>query len=314
MKSLTKKQILGIAFIILLIFVLPLTVFLSKKRQDIRPRAMQGKANLLLSSSVNSSNVGKFIDVLVSLQLTDPSLKVSGADFLLLYDKEKLDVKSIVPAIPSTSIPKPAFTDTLMLTSGGIFDATFNYLRVVEVAKKTDAELSSGTLTLAKITFLAKGEGAATIKFPDDNKYIEISGTGTYIIPTSVIPTSVVTPTSIAVTSSPSATIAPTPITLSYTVRKWDQAAGLKQNGKDVRSDPVVSNENKACYDAINIGFTFANSTACQELLDDLKLVVPLSISSGGISLNWGGINEKWFLDKNNVWYYIYPVVTVVTE
>lgn len=206
MTTLTKKQILGIIFIILLIWVLPLTILQSKKKQDIRPRAMQGKANLLLSASVNNSNVGKTIDVLVSLQLTDPSLKVSGADFLLLYDKNKLDVKNIIPAIPGTSIPKPAFTDALMITSGGIFDETFNYLRVAEVAKKTDPGLSSGTLTLAKVTFLAKGEGAATIKFPDDNKYIEISGTGTYIIPTGIA----VTPTTAATvsatpTSSPSA-------------------------------------------------------------------------------------------------------------
>lgn len=181
--TLTKKQIIGIIFVLLLIFVLPLTVFLSQKRQDIRPRALQGKANLLLSADTNSSHVGKTVDVLVSLQLTDPALKVSGADFLLLYDKNKLDVKNITPAIPNTSIPEPAFTDALILSSGGIFDENFNYLRVVEVAKKTDAELSSGTLTLAKITFLAKGEGAATIKFPDDNKYLEISGTGTYILP-----------------------------------------------------------------------------------------------------------------------------------
>lgn len=204
--TISKKQILGITFIILLIFALLLTVFLSKKRQDIRPRAMQGKANLLLSADTNSSNVGKTIDVLVSLQLTDPSLKVSGADFLLLYDKSKLDVKNIIPAIPGTSIPKPAFTDTLLLTSGGIFDATFNYLRVVEIAKKTDTDLSSATLTLAKVTFLAKGEGAAVIKFPEDNKYLEVVGTSTNILATPTPGGPTVTPT-----STPTSTPTPQP-------------------------------------------------------------------------------------------------------
>lgn len=47
--------------------------------------------------------------------------------------------------------------------------------------------------------------------------------------------------------------------------------------------------------------------TVCQSLVNSLSDVTPLKISTGGLSLNWGGLQEKWFQDKNNTWYYIYP-------
>lgn len=97
---------------------------------------------------------------------------------------------------------------------------------------------------------------------------------------------------------------------LSYTVRKWNQTTGLKQNGRNVGSDPVVSTASKACYDVINVGYTFPKPTSsqdeCLHLMIDLENAVSLSVSPGGISLNWGGLNEKWFQDKDKTWYYIY--------
>lgn len=175
--KITRKQIIPLILVFGLLIALPLSVFLTKKRQDIRPRALQGRANLLLSADSTTSNVGKDIKVLVSLQLTDDKLKVSGVDFLLLYDKDRLDVYDILPNILEL-YPKAPFTDKLMVSSGGIFDDTFNYIRVVEVARRQDAGLPKGTITLAKITFRAKGEGQAVIKFPDDDAYNQIVGTG----------------------------------------------------------------------------------------------------------------------------------------
>lgn len=178
--ALTKRQILSLGFFILLLLALPVAIFLTQKRQDIRPRALQGKANILMNSDKNSSSIGGSIDVLVSLQLTEPGLKVSGIDFMVLYDKEKLDVVNILPAL-DTVMPGGVFTEAPVVTSGGIFDDTFNFIRVVELAKMPGEFLPSAAIPLATITFRSIGEGSAVVKLPEDNKYIEIVGTGVYL-------------------------------------------------------------------------------------------------------------------------------------
>ena len=179
----SKKQLFSLVFFIVLLFALPVAVFLVQKRQDIRPRALQGQANLLLSSDKNSSSVGESINVLVTMQLVGSDLRVSGVDFMILYDKEKLDVINITPSLQNV-IAGGFFTEAPVVTSGGRFDDTYNFLRVVELAKMRDVNLPIGSVMLANITFRSIGEGTAVVKFPEDNKYIEIIGTG---IP-SVIP------------------------------------------------------------------------------------------------------------------------------
>lgn len=175
--TLTKKQIISVLLLLALVFSLPVAVYLTRKMQDVRPRALQGKANFLLSTDSITSTVGKNIDVLVTLQTTDPSLKVSGVDFLLLYDKNRLDVGNIVPNVMTVD-PKAPFTEAPVVTSGGSFDENFNFIRVAQIARRTDADLPKGTFQLARITFRGRGTGSATIKFPDDDKYLEIVGTG----------------------------------------------------------------------------------------------------------------------------------------
>jgi hypothetical protein len=45
----------------------------------------------------------------------------------------------------------------------------------------------------------------------------------------------------------------------------------------------------------------------CSSLVSQLSANAPLRTDSTVIRENWGGLNEKWFLDKNNDWYYLYP-------
>lgn len=175
--NLTKKQIISIGFLLILVFALPVAIFLTKRGLDIRPRALQGQANMLLSADSTSIAAGKPINVVVSMQLKDNNLKASGVDFVLLYEKSKLDVLSVTPQIKSID-PAAAFTEAPIVSTGGVFDDTFNFIRVVEVARVADQYLPTGTVTLAKINFVARTSGNATVKFPDDNKYIQISGIG----------------------------------------------------------------------------------------------------------------------------------------
>jgi len=44
----------------------------------------------------------------------------------------------------------------------------------------------------------------------------------------------------------------------------------------------------------------------CQDLSNQLEMFAPLSIKNT-LSYNWGGIKEKWFIDRNNQGYYLYP-------
>lgn len=158
--------------------ILPLTLFLTRQRQDIRPRALQGQANLLLNSDYRGySNLGEDIHVLVSTNLTDTSLKVSGADIILLYDRNKLEVRDLVPALTKvSSIYK--FTDAPVVSYGGRYDDTYNFLRVAVVAKKSDSELPSGNVNIARVTFRAIKSGTANIKFPEDNSKLQLVGLG----------------------------------------------------------------------------------------------------------------------------------------
>lgn len=203
--TITKKQIISVVLLLALVFSLPVAVYLTRKMQDVRPRALQGKANFLLSTDSITSTVGKNIDVLVTLQTTDPVLKISGVDFLLLYDKNRLDVGNIVPNIITVD-PRAPFTDAPIVTSGGSFDENFNFVRVAQIARRTDADLPKGTFQLAKITFRGRGTGSATIKFPDEDKYLEVVGTGTSDIFQNIVPSATPTPTATPVppTTTPS--------------------------------------------------------------------------------------------------------------
>ncbi len=188
MTKLTRSQLITIIGLLLLILALPVALFLSRKKQDIRPKAaLVGKANFLLSADSTKSSVGKNIIVYVTLQLTDDKLRASGVDFTLIYDKDKLEVAQIVPALKIYN-PTAAFTDALSVSSGGTFDNQYDFLRVAEVIKTDNRTLPKGTMTLAKIIFRGIGEGQATIKFPDDDKYAQVVGIGTYLSPTPAPP------------------------------------------------------------------------------------------------------------------------------
>lgn len=175
--TITKKQVISLLFISLLVVLLPLGILLTKKKQDIRPRALQGKANLQMNASTIKTAVGENIDVKLSMYLTDANLRISGADIVVLYDKDKLDPINVVPAVSDSGSP---FTDAPIVSSGGNFDNVYNFLRISEVARKANSDLppkdGSPIVSLGMVTFKAKGEGQATIKYPDDNKYLEIVG------------------------------------------------------------------------------------------------------------------------------------------
>ena len=165
-----------------MLFSLPVVIFLLRKSQDIRPRAFEGKANLLLNTSQENVSAGDYFDVLVSLEIVDNDLAVSGVDFVLLYEKEKLEVYTITPYFDPQDV-NSAFTDAPIVNWGENYpeneESGFQFLRVSLVNRKADNLLhpldgASQVVNLATVRFRAKTDGDAKIKFPDNNKYLEI--------------------------------------------------------------------------------------------------------------------------------------------
>lgn len=171
----TKKQFITLLLLPGLTIGIFLTLYLTRQKQEIRPRALQGNANFRLSAGNANPKAGESFDVLISLQLTNDNLKVSGADVVLLYDKSKLQVINLRPQVPSVD-PNAAFTDAPVVTYGGVFDNGSNFARVTLIARKPTDYLAGGTVSLARVTFRALNTGNATIKFPDDDSLLQVVG------------------------------------------------------------------------------------------------------------------------------------------
>ena len=211
-----RKKIIAAVLVVCLFVAIFATIRLAAIRQGLKKslpeQAVQegigklglvGQANLLLSAANSDIATGGTFEVESKVELTDSSLKISGADIVILYDKNKLEVVNVIPNV-KTVYPDAPFDLVPIVTYGGSFDNTFNFLRVAESTSRSTTLLAGGTVSLAKITFRTKETGGGVIKYPDDNQYLEIVGSGTYVSPT---PTSPVTPT---VTPVPAATLTPT--------------------------------------------------------------------------------------------------------
>jgi hypothetical protein len=184
MPSELKKNLLPVATLIALAMGLFAILMFVGQKQEIRPRAaslLSGNGDLLLSSDNLTPNAGQEFTVTASVRLNPGqtglnTLRISGADITILYDKNLLEVTNVVPNVITSTNQSGAFTNAPIVSSGGTFDTTFNFLRVSEVARLSDTQLGRDTVTLATITFRAKSNGHATIKYPDDNNLMELVG------------------------------------------------------------------------------------------------------------------------------------------
>ena len=172
--SLNTRQLLGIVLIIGILLALPLVILLSQRQQDIRPRAaLPGVANFLLNADTTQIAPGGNVNVLVTMELTDPTVRSSGVDFLLLYDKSLLTAVTVTPNLSSGYTQAPIVQKELAYTAEG---GTFNFVRVALISTNPSASLPNGTIPLATVTFQGKTPGSALIKFPDDNSKLQVVG------------------------------------------------------------------------------------------------------------------------------------------
>lgn len=169
--KITKKQIAVLLLLFILLVSLPIAVFLTRQKQEIRPRAaLPGQANFKLVTSDETPDPGETFTVQAAFDITDPNVRVSGVDFRILYSKDLLESVPIVDVESSVGGEKP-FTDVLVKEIDKPYSDDLNYLRLVLAARKLTPKLSGGNdIPLAKITFKAKEKGAAVIKYPEKNK------------------------------------------------------------------------------------------------------------------------------------------------
>lgn len=178
--TLTRDRLLTLLILGILLLALPAAIFLTRKKQDIRPRALMGAANFHLNADKTSVNTGDTINVTSSLEVTNnASAKVSGVDFTLLYDRNKLKVVAVNPTLGTN------FTDVPVNLNQGMpypAEGGGNYysIRVAMVSKNANASLPSGTIPLASISFQALATGQAIIKYPDDNNVLQVVGSSAY--------------------------------------------------------------------------------------------------------------------------------------
>ena len=184
-QHLTKVQIVTLVVLIVLLLSLPIAIFLTRQQQEIRPRAViTGQANFhLLPAPVtgtpapallppNQANAGDEVHATVIMDLTSPTVRASGVDFRVLFDKNKFDyIGFAIPAVPIGGSGPATFTDVVLKQENQPFDDTFNYTRIVLVSKSLTPQLPSGAgIYLGTLALRAKANGAGVIKFPDQNQ------------------------------------------------------------------------------------------------------------------------------------------------
>ncbi|KKS95889.1 MAG: hypothetical protein UV73_C0013G0034 [Candidatus Gottesmanbacteria bacterium GW2011_GWA2_43_14] len=171
-----KKQLNSLLLLLGLVLFLPLVVFFLGRRFDIRPKAsLAGKAHFRLNSQSLNVSSGDDVNVLVSLEISDPQVRVSAVSFPLLYDASKLRLKSVAPNLGTVFTEAPWLDDTGSVYPGA--ESQYNFVGMALVSNKSSNELSGGTVTLANVTFEALADGDAVIKFPDNNSEMQVVGT-----------------------------------------------------------------------------------------------------------------------------------------
>ncbi|OGG05494.1 hypothetical protein A3D05_01545 [Candidatus Gottesmanbacteria bacterium RIFCSPHIGHO2_02_FULL_40_24] len=173
--TISRKEFYSLILILFLVLFLPVVIYFLGARKDIRPKAvLAGAANFRLNADTTSVSVGQRVNVLVSTQITDTNVRVSGADFTLLYDRDKLNLVSLNPVLGNN------FTETVLIDDQNLpyigEGDVFSYLRLSVVAKKNAADLAGGTVSLANVTFEAKNGGQGIIKFPNENSEMQVVG------------------------------------------------------------------------------------------------------------------------------------------
>lgn len=223
-------KILKLIAIITVIAVIPLTVFLAQKQQELRQRASELPATPPLPPAVVSLKlspaeltISPETNIEIALSVVPGQNRITGVDLTLTYNKEVINMTSFSPN--ATSLNNQLMAEI----KDGIFHFTATNTQQ-DLLNQPDQEVPLG-----KLTFVAKSQGRGKIEFQNiqvtalgyDGALSTVNNSvGVYtvasITPTS-LPTSTPVPTATPLpTSTPTITPTPQPPTPTTTVKPGD--------------------------------------------------------------------------------------------
>lgn len=217
---------------IALVAIIPLTVLLARNQQDIRQRASETPVSsplptAIFSFSPSSLQVGQNQSFGMDVNLDSPVYKVTGVDVVFTFNKDVLSVTSFVPSAVFNNV---------------LYNTVDNAAGTIRFSAVDTANLAPmGTISLGKITFLAKAVGTGAINTQEvqitavnlAGSLANTTATGTYtVVLPSPTPTLTPTATPIPPTNVPTNTPAPTatPIPATPTPTAAPQPADINKD------------------------------------------------------------------------------------
>lgn len=235
----SRKKLLLIGFIIIILIAIPVTIFLVKQQQDNRSQAEKATTLSLLPASTVTTPLSKNKGDLVSLDLwADPGTNqnlISNLSLEILYDPSKLSTEGAT--LEEIPFPFKEETSILSISEGPLYTSGKIVVRLttgVDPTKVIQTKTKIATLTLKAIdgtggtpTEVSYGpttevlsvgindQGSENVLAGTDNAFISVAGEVTNIS----TPTPTVTPATSAPSSTPTPTTTAGPIsTISATV------------------------------------------------------------------------------------------------
>lgn len=220
--NLDKKTLLSLLIIGFLLIAIPLTLFVSRQRQEIRKKAAipSGTATMRLDPASTSVNIGQTTSVAVKISSTStPDNKgISGVRAVLSYTTTAVNppFAQITTSDISGGLPSPWTFMKEVNVNGNTVTITLNG---IYLSPGTEGFDISTEKTFATINLTAQNSGTITVNFnPSLSKIIAKSGFDVDILRTPTSPAGTYTVTAIStptltptVTPTPSITVIPTP-------------------------------------------------------------------------------------------------------
>ena len=219
----SKKILLTIVGIIVLIAGIGAGVFLVQKQQELRKQAAPATNLSLLPASINTE-IGQTFNLSVAIDTAANT--VTAADIYVTYDPQVVEAQSIDPGSFLPVVLLPAATDNTI----GKASITLG---------SSPTEPKQGTGTLATITFKALTAGTANITFSAQTQAAGVGEQGNVLTGTN--PATVViasAPPTSSPTSSPTSTASPSP-TSSATQAPTASPTGSSSPTSSPTSPPV---------------------------------------------------------------------------
>lgn len=195
------KQFLALLLVLVILFAIPLTVYLVKQRQELRSKASGRTLSLEFRGAPQSVAAGGTFQVDLVLQGSSQST-YTGADVTITYPADKVTLVSFTPPA-SPALDTEIWRDPNPLSSTG----TFRYIAVNKGNPNPASFITLGTLTF-KMTATT---GDAQLSFGNSSQAVVLEEVESFIASLTGGQQLAVSPVTVAVAAGPTNTPTPSP-------------------------------------------------------------------------------------------------------